>query len=486
MTANVNLFVDLKNVCSSRVKLGNGEFIDAKGRGSVMIKTPSGNKVIHDVLYVPKIDQNLLSLGQMVENNYSLSFKNKTCIIHDPRGSLLMTVAMRDRSFHWRPKFEHALPSLVTDSDIWHKRYGNFNFFALKSMHDKDLVKNMPAVQDSSCVCKICQLGKMVRKPFKKGPAARATTKLQLFYSDICGPMQNLSLGGCRFFMLFIDNCTRMCWIYFLKTKSEAAEVFLKFKALVENQSGEKIKALRSDNGGEYVNSHFEKICRDAGINHQLTVPYSPQQNGVCERKNRTIVEMARCLLLEKNLPKTFWAEVASTAVYLLNRLPTRAVKHKIPIEAWSDFKPSAEHLRVFGSVCYYLKPAVSRQKLDDKVEIGIFIGYSNQAQGYRVLNVKTQKIVVSRDVTFDENAYWDWEKQGAKSAASLKLSLYQKEMPEAADVDFESDEEQTVRGERSLEDIYNRCNVSLVDPTTYEEAPLQLNGEQPWNGRGT
>lgn len=165
--------------------------------------------------------------------------------------------------------------------------------------------------------------------------------------------MRTESLSGNRYFILFIDDFTRYCWVYFLKHKSEVAQVFMKFKAAVEIEVGCKIKTIRSDNGTEYTSTQFKALCKDAGIKHQLTNVYTPQQNGVSERKNRSLMDMARCLLFEKNLPKTMWAEAVNTAVYIQNRLPTKALAHKTPFEAWFGFKPSLAHMKVFGCLCY-------------------------------------------------------------------------------------------------------------------------------------
>ncbi|KAH9704279.1 hypothetical protein KPL70_011388 [Citrus sinensis] len=151
--------------------------------------------------------------------------------------------------------------------------------------------------------------------------------------------------------MVLIDDFSRMCWVYFLKQKSEVASVFWKFKTWIENQSGCKIKVIRSDNGTEYTADKFAKFCEAAGIEHQLTATYTPQQNGVSERKNRTVMEMARCLLFEKEMPKMFWADAVNTAIFLQNRLPTNALKGKTPFEAWFGFKPSINNLRIFGCI---------------------------------------------------------------------------------------------------------------------------------------
>ncbi|KAL0430353.1 UNVERIFIED_CONTAM: Retrovirus-related Pol polyprotein from transposon TNT 1-94 [Sesamum radiatum] len=196
----------------------------------------------------------------------------------------------------------------------------------------------------------------------------RAKAVLELIHTDVCGPMRTPSHEQNRYFILFIDDYSRMTWVYFMREKSEVFKIFKKFKNLVEKQSGQRIKVLRSDRGKEYNNSEFDKFCEEEGIDHQTTVSYNPQQNGVSERKNRTVMEMARSMLQEKHLPKAFWAEAVYTAVYLLlNRCPTKAVQNMTPIEAWSGRKPSAKHLRVFGSICYVHIPTEKRHKLEEK-----------------------------------------------------------------------------------------------------------------------
>jgi transposase InsO family protein len=145
--------------------------------------------------------------------------------------------------------------------------------------------------------------------------------------------MKTTSLCGNKYFILFIDDYTRMSWVYFIKFKSEVFTIFQTFKALVENQSDMLIECLRSDNGTEYTSNQFLEYCNSRGIVHQYTTPYTPQQNGVCVRKNKTIMEMARCLLLEKKMLNILWAEAVNTSVYLLNRLPTRALEDKTPYE---------------------------------------------------------------------------------------------------------------------------------------------------------
>ena len=176
----------------------------------------------------------------------------------------------------------------------------------------------------------------------------------------------------------------------------------------MENQANCSIKVIRSDNGTEYTSDKFDRFCVEAGIVHQLTVTYSPKKNGVSERKNRTIMEMTRCLLFEKKMPKCFWEEAINIAMYLLNRLPTKVVKNKTPFEAWYEVKPVVEHLKVFGSLCHTHVPYVKRDKLDYKVEMRIFLGYNSTSKGYKVFNLKTKKVMVSKDIKVDEAVVWN------------------------------------------------------------------------------
>jgi len=194
-------------------------------------------------------------------------------------------------------------------------------------------------------------------------------------------------------------------------------------------------------------------------------------------------MEMARSMLKEKGMPNTFWAEAVYTAVYILNRCLTKAVKDKTLIEAWSGRKPSAKHLRVFGSICYIHVLDQRKHKFEDKTIRGIFLGYSTQSKGYRVYNLQTKKLVISRDVEIDENASWNWEEEKVvKSSTLVLVQQYQEEIQEEAEASGTpspppleySSLESTPRRVRSLVDIYKTCNMAMIEPNCYEEALKQ------------
>lgn len=184
--------------------------------------------------------------------------------------------------------------------------------------------------------CDACAMGKSHKLSF---PKAKHSTKgiLDYVHSDLWGSSNvTPSLSGCKYFLPFIDDYSRKVWIYFLKTKDEAFQKFEEWKTLVENQTQQKLKCLRTDNGLEFCNSLFEKVCKDTGVKHHKTCPYTPQQNGVFEPMNQTIMDKVRSMLHETSLGEEFWAEAAPTAVYIINRSPGSDINFEVPEALWS------------------------------------------------------------------------------------------------------------------------------------------------------
>jgi hypothetical protein len=195
-----------------------------------------------------------------------------------------------------------------------------------------------------------------------------------------------------------------------LKSKDQAVDFFIKYKAEMENSTGNTIKVLRSDRGGEFLAGAFQSVCEQAGIRHHFTAPYTPQQNGVVERKNRTVMEMARALLKSMNIPGVFWAEAVRHAVYLLNRLPTKPMGDRTPYEAINGRKPHLGHLRMFGCTGH-VRPAVPHlKKLDDRSLPMVYLGIEEGSKAHRMFNPNNNRIVVSRDVVFEESRKWSWD----------------------------------------------------------------------------
>ncbi len=207
--------------------------------------------------------------------------------------------------------------------------------------------------------------------------------------------------------MSFIDDHIRKVWVYFMKHKGEVFQHFLNFKAMVEKEKGVSIKCLRSDGGGEYFSNEFSEYLKEHGIQRKYSCSYSPHHNGVAERKNKHIVEIARAMLNEKNLPNYFWAKTVTTAIYIMNQTPIATVHGMTPEEKFTCKKPNASHLRMFNYIAYVHVHDEKRSKLDPKAEKCIFIGYSLEEKGYRCLNPSIRKLQVRKDVVFDEMVSW-------------------------------------------------------------------------------
>eukprot|EP00794_Sanderia_malayensis_P014955 gene14955-biopygen12465 len=278
----------------------------------------------------------------------------------------------------------YASTKATDDLSLWHNRFGHLGYDNLKMLSDKSMVDGMEhkGKTEMNKECESCAFGKQNRSPFPKKSSHRCTQPLELIHSDVCGPMNEHSVGG--------------------------SKKFKEFVALNENLTGRRVKKLRADNGGEYKSDDFEKYCKERGILREDTIPYTPQQNGVAERMNRTIMETVRSIMHHAKLPMMFWAEAVSTAVYIRNRCPTSALKEKTPYESWLKEKPSVKHLRVFGCNAMVHIPDEKRSKLDKKSRKCIFVGYPTGSKGYKLFDPETRKMIRSRDVIFMENSFGD------------------------------------------------------------------------------
>jgi len=299
---------------------------------------------------------------------------------------------------------EHPTQALVHDSsrlsELWNRRFAHLHYRALPALKQMVLgVSDLPNGHQG--VCMGCSLGKNSKHSFPSSDS-RSKGILDLVHSNVCGPMTVESLGRFLYFTTFIDDFSRETWIYFLKGKYELFSKLKKFKAQVENSTNRKIKVLRSDNGGEYNLKDFNNFYRSMGIKREFFVPYNPQQNGVVEWKNQSIIESTKALIHDQGIP--MFLEAANTIVYVQNRCPHKAVKDKTTEEAFTGVKPNAGHLRIFGCPVYIHVPHEKRSKLDPSGQKGIFIRYSETLKGYQVYVLGHRQIDISREVSFDEN----------------------------------------------------------------------------------
>jgi hypothetical protein len=314
------------------VKLGDNSTMSVLGKGNVKLCLQGKVSVITDVYYLPNLRNNLLSIGQLQQKNLTVVFSKDVCkIFHEERGLIVSTPMTLNRMYVILAPviLPHCLQVTKNNQDyLWHCRYGHLSFKGLKVLAKKEMVNGLPLVEDSQDICADCVENKQHRDPIPKTANWRASEKLECVHSDICGPINPTSNGGCRYFITFTDDYSRRTWTYPLKDKASAFEVFQRFKSLVEKQSGCMIKCLRTDRGGEFTSDKFKDFCNEHGIKRQLTTAYTPQQNGVSERKNRTLMNMVRSMLAGRCVPKRFWPEAVVWATHVINRSPTLSVKY--------------------------------------------------------------------------------------------------------------------------------------------------------------
>ncbi|CAJ2672444.1 unnamed protein product [Trifolium pratense] len=503
MTGNKKWFTDIDEQYQQSVKLGNNFKMAVVGRGNVKLHVNGIMQVITNVYYVPELKNNLISIGQLIEKGVSVLIQNGECrCYHSKEGLFLQTKMSANRMFvfHATPMSQVSSCFKTVSEDethLWHCRYGHLNYNGLKTLQSKKMVTGLPEIRTPSKLCNDCVMGKQQRKPIPKKSLWRATHKLQLIHSDICGPITPSTNSGKRYLITFIDDYSRKIWVSSLSEKSQAFVSFKNFKSMVEKETRASIQCLRTDRGGEFTSHEFNSFCSSHGIKRQLTAAFTSKQNGVAERKNQTIMNMVRCMLSEKHLPKFLWGEAVNLAVHILNRSPTLAVKDKTPEEAWSDIKPAIHYLKVFGCVAHVHIPEAKRKKLNAKSFRCVMLGISDESKAYRLFDPTTKRIVISKDVIFEENECWDWERSPEQMKPDLldwgeseeernenteevregmgsSLSLSSEEAPIEGRVrrppgwmqDYTSGEE------FSEEEIQNLVMFTVAsDPTTFEEA---------------
>lgn len=422
---NRDWFEDFKPIPAKEITLGDNRVIHAVGHGNVPIKVMVDDKFINgmitEVLYVPDIGVNLLSVSKMVQSGLNISFAADQCVISNKSGKVLATAKKGQGNLYRvsvQPTADDCNAGYVSYTDskpnitLWHGRLGHLNYDSIKLLKSQDLVKDFTlydeilknSTQTEMRQCDGCVMGKAHRAAMPSTATHRATKLLELVHSDVCGPMKNPSLSGARYFVTFIDDYSRYTVVKVMKTKAEVMHHFMEYRLWAENITNQRIKVLRTDNGGEYCSTAFDRLLAQCGIGRQKSPPYTPEHNGVAERANRTVVESARSMLHGAGLGYSYWAEAVMTAVYLRNRSPSSALKNITPFQAWTGEKPSVAHLRVFGCKAYAHVPDERRTKLESKALKCIFVGYSLQSKAYRLYDPLDRRLIISRDVTFFED----------------------------------------------------------------------------------
>ncbi|KAL5774241.1 hypothetical protein ACOSP7_011798 [Xanthoceras sorbifolium] len=400
-----------------KVHLADDETLKIVGKGDIRLKLPNGSTwKLQGVRHIPGLKRNLISIGQLDGEGYCTTFSG--CEWKITKGALVVARGKKCGTLYVTSNLDNIVAVADADgkSNLWHQRLGHMSEKGMKTLLSKGKLPDLKAVDVG--LCEDCIFGKQKKVSFAKIGKIPKAEKLELVHTDVWGPSPVSSLSGSLYYVTFIDDSTRKVWVYFLKKKSEVFDTFRKWKAMVENETGLKIKRLRSDNGGEYKDSRFREFCANSGIKMEKTVPMTPQQNGIAERMNRTLNERARSMRLHAGLPKMLWAEAVNTAAYLINRGPSVPLDGGIPEEVWSGKEVNISHLRVFGCISYVHIDSVERSKLDAKSNKCVFVGYGGDEFGYRFWDYENRKIIRSRDVIFNENLMYK-DRSIAESSSS-------------------------------------------------------------------
>lgn len=531
MCCDKNLFESLGDKSySSRVKVGNGTLLEVKGVGNVVVYAWNNCKyiktILSNVLYIPDLKFNLFSAGYVLDKGMRLVSNSNVCEFINKHGEVRATANRSCKLYKMNfvynnPKHDNApfttkihelernfnafetscchITKKVENISVWHNRLSHQNLTQIKDI----LTRNNISYADKSddTMCENCLRGKQHRQHYPRSES-RAVEKLDLIHADVCGPMENASIGESRYFLLFKDDCTGYRFVYLMKRKSEVSVHVRNFVAQVERECERKVKVLRTDNGLEFMSNELKVFLQEKGIIHQRSVVYTPQQNGRAEREMRTLVEAARAMIY--GMSKVFWAEAVNTACYTLNRTGPSPVKGKSPYELfYNKDNISLDFFHEFGCKVSVHIPKEKRLKWDNKSVEGMFVGYGENVKGYRIYFSDKHKVEVHKDVVFlpnlSKNDYVENENLNVCIQNGENVELSDEENIQGKEQEVDKNESEHVINEvQSSDDLcHNETNggmqlrdrskikiphnlvdydlglltVSDEDPVTYEEA---------------
>ncbi|GJS27708.1 retrovirus-related pol polyprotein from transposon TNT 1-94 [Tanacetum coccineum] len=407
MTGNLSLLCNFVEKYLGTVRFGNDQFAPILGYGDLV----QGNITIKRVYYVEGLNHNLFSVGQFCDADLEVAFRKSTCFVRDlqgndlltgNRGTDLYTISLQETTSS-TPICLMAKAS-PTQAWLWHRRLSHLNFDYINLLSKKDVVIGLPKlkyVKDQ--LCSSCEVSKAKRSSFKSKTVPSSKGRLNLLHMDLCGPMRVASINGKKYILVIVDDYSRYTWTLFLHSKDETPEVLKDFLTMIQRNLQAPVISVRTDRGTEFLNKTLNAFFKEEGIEHQTSTPRTPEQKNVVERRNCTLVEAARTMLSASKLPLFFWAEAIATACYTQNRSIIIPTHEKTAYHIINDRKPSIKHLHIFGCTCYLTRDGENLDKMKEKGDSCILVGYSTQSKGYRVYNKRTRLIVESIHLRFDE-----------------------------------------------------------------------------------
>ncbi|GJS70653.1 putative ribonuclease H-like domain-containing protein [Tanacetum coccineum] len=416
MTGNKEKLADFVPIKGGIVKFGGG---DGRISGKGTIRTSKLD--FENVYYVEELQHfNLFSVSQICDKKNKVLFTDTDCLVLSeefqlpdasqvvlriPRKHDLYTFHISDLQPEQKVTCLVAKASL-DESTRWHRRMAHVNFKTINKLAKEGLVNGLPLkvfTNEHNCVA--CNKGKQHKASYKHISAVRfITDTLQLLHMDLFGPTNIRSIDQKYYSLVVTDDFSRFSWTFFLSTKDETFYVLKEFITLIENQLNKKVKGIRCDNGTEFKNAKLIELCGEKGIKRDYSNPRTPQQNGVAERKNRTLIEAARTMLADSKLPTMFWTEAVSTACYVLNRVSITNPHNKTPYELISGKVPQISHLKPFGCQVTILNTSDYLGKFEGKADDGYLVGYASNSKAYRVYNLPNKRVEETLNLRFLED----------------------------------------------------------------------------------
>ena len=417
---NKNFFISFQQ-CNKLVSWGNAKSINIKGVGNVNIHfiDTKIKCTLKNCLYMPELGINLISQGELNKETYSILTYNHIILKNKNK---IITKGDKIRNLYYLPikinRNEQVLNTITnmntSNIHLWHQRLGHINYNTLNKLESATLgYKNTNTSIPNNYLykinnCEICLKAKFTNKINHN--TSNNTNKLEYLdkvTSDLCSPISPLTYDKYKYFITFLDKATRYLEVQLLRTKDEAYTCFTEFKSREENnKDNHKIRIFSTDNGGEFVNKRFKTLFHKSGIIHQRAPPYTHEPNGLVERINRTIMNKARSLIYNSNLPLYMWGEAVLAATYLYNRTPHSSINNNTPYELKYNMKPDISNIRVWGSIAYYKNKGNNIKKLEPRANKGYLIGYGQNQ--YRIWDITQNKAIWSRDVKILENQFKD------------------------------------------------------------------------------
>ncbi|KAK1654085.1 hypothetical protein QYE76_071890 [Lolium multiflorum] len=393
----------------SSITFGDNSKGKVLGYGKVAI---SKDLCLETVMLVEHLGYNLLSIYHLADAGYNSYFTKYYVQVFRSDNLKLVLVGFVENNLYVvdlskeSPSFSTCLMAAKHDEGwLWHRRLGHVNMRNLKQLLKGEHIVGLTGVSfEKDRVCSACVAGKQLKKKHPIKSIVTTSRPLELLHLDLFGPSHYDTLGGSKYGLVIVDDYSRYSWVFLLKSKDETHREFITFAKKAQRMYESEIKAIRTDNGTEFKNYTMQEFVDDEGIKHEFSAPYTPQQNGVVERKNRTIIEMARTMLSEFNSPHNFWGEAISTAVHYSNRLFLRPLHNKTPYELLTGNKPNVMYIRVFGCKCLVKNNKGKLGKFETRTIEGIFVGYAENSHAYRYYNRSSGTIEVSCDVVFLED----------------------------------------------------------------------------------